>query len=329
MCDSGDSKGFRTLNDPINYNKLTTVNSSPITLAFDPSCVSSLYGNKIVPINTTQNTCTIDLIKYTLDNIQICKSIHKYKNTGENKDPVAELILSFYKTMSDNTSDILLFCLPIYISDQEKYSGYLNNIDLTNCDQNSSLSSLFVSSKESQSGLKYTSCFSKKSKLEKVNIYVFSGIRITQNKFNDLTAKLCKKDTLCISLQYTFKEYVMPNDLSYAETSFITCSAEFAKTMNYYTTPITIPSKIKPTGTYNHYKMNQYKCVPFDRLNDLKKDNVPSLYDITTMQDNAEIIPMTTTSDSISTDGVIEIIAIVAAVPIVIVMIGAAASFIL
>ena len=346
-CDIGDSKGFRKITDIITKVSLNdiTYKASPITLNTSPSCTSSISDNKIIPAQSCSTSCMIHSTNFTLIDIQLCKVIHGYQYDGITITPSAELILTFLPKKSSNVHG-LLFCLPIYISSTENYAAYLNNIG--EISSTASLDTLFYS-KNTQAALEYTTCFelqdSTKTISKKLNVFTFSpGINITQQNFDKLKGKICK--TNCAT--YEFKDYSIPDQIRENYKTVITlpsntsnsgniystvlasCNPEFKRIMKYYVSPFTSTKKSisGKSGTYNHYNMNQYKCVPFDRLNDLNTNNVASLYDITTMQDNAEIVPTATNSDDSSTD-IIEIIAIVAAVPIVIFFIGFAASIIL
>lgn len=271
-CPSDSNSGFIELTGTIPLMKLNeiSINKSPLTLSISPrTTIPSIY-NGIEVDDTTGNTCIYNGNTYDLISIQFCSVMNKgYILPGENKQPVAELILSFASRSTNSAiqpySGILL-CIPIFDSGNSVYSGYIdqfiNTSTVIDPSSISTLDSIFYtdSNAPTQTSLAYTTCFETVSNNREFNhhsLYVIvfpNGIQLQQSTYQTLLTKLAKplpsyrvppaiRGTDPTLQNYNMNngkkqiKYPVSNEGTIYTTPISSCSSDFVNRFEYYTTP--------------------------------------------------------------------------------------------
>lgn len=267
-CPSDSNSGFIELTGTIPLMKLNeiAINKAPLTLSISPRTTipSILSGNEID--DTTGNTCIYNGNTYDLVSIQICSVMNKgYILPGENKQPVAELILSFVSRSTNSSiqpySGILL-CIPIYDSGNSVYSGYIDQLINTSTvidpSSISTLDSIFYTESNAsvQTSLAYTTCFetvgpNREFSHHSLYVLVFpNGIQLQQSAYQTLLTKLVKPlpqyrvPPAIRGTDHTLQNYIMNNGKKEVKsisiegfiytTPIASCSSDFVNRFEYY-----------------------------------------------------------------------------------------------
>lgn len=273
-CPSNSASGFIELTGTIPLMKLNEIstNKTPLSISISPRTTipSILSGNEID--DTTGNTCIFNGNTFDLVSIQICSVMNKgYILPGENKQPVAELILSFASRSTNSAiqpySGILL-CIPIYDSGNSVYSNYIDQLINTSTvvdpSSISTLDSIFYTESNAsiQTSLAYTTCFetvSVNKEFDHHSLYVLVfpvGIQLQQSTYQTLLTKLVKPlpsyrvPPAIRGIEPTLQNYTMNNGKKVVKsvsnegyiytTPISSCSSDFVNHFEYYTTPPTL-----------------------------------------------------------------------------------------
>jgi len=302
FCPAGVNTGLIQLVGPIASADLNTVARAPLMINFGPrSTPASLVGNRID--DTSNGTCTYNMNKFTLVDIQIVSPIHiGYNLPGHNESPQAELILSFSPNSAPSSVSQLsglLICLPIYESNSTSHDIYIDQMVKNDATTASiaSLESLFYSSSTdvSQTSFGYKTCFETQdaegyigSNSLFVNVYP-NGIHLSSGTYQSLFSMLGQRlSTFQIPPglrggDATVRNYTIDDDGNKVATQIdgsgviytsplSTCTDDFKNRFEYFSFP---PQRVSSTrmnvsknksGTCPTVK--QYKCMPFDQLRD-------------------------------------------------------------
>jgi hypothetical protein len=133
-CPIDSNTGFISLIGPIQTTDLNyiSVKKSPLYFSFAAKTTPPTLINGNMIDESTGNSLTYKGKTYLLANIQICSVIHdNYQLPGQTSKPSAELILSFYASISP--TDVLdfsgiLLCVPIYDSGNPRHNDYLDQL---------------------------------------------------------------------------------------------------------------------------------------------------------------------------------------------------------
>jgi len=287
--------GFLTLAGTITQQLLNTVQlrEAPLSVSFGPRTTPpGLVSNKID--DTVSNTCTYRGIKYNLVDIQICAPIHKSYNLPGNREiPVAELILTFYKSGSQPGYAACLLSLPIFISSIAQYDTYIRQLIIQPADKTTygTLQTLFYSDppltpqtsfgyktlvqSESANGNNYTD--------HMLYVLVFpNGIHTTQDIYNSLLQKIGKVlptyslsasvlngDTKVVYDYTTKNGAYSPSNTNYAGmikvSQFNITTQPFGSVYEYFLYPPKLPPGVKG-GPSHCIAPSQYKCMPLQSI---------------------------------------------------------------
>ena len=303
-CPINDSSGLITLMGGITTLQLNSitphVNDTPMELLTLPErrTPPTRRGTLIEEVNPEMNVCTVKGNKGELIGIQICKKTHTgYQLPGNTRQPLAELILSFYVRTRAAGSAVyhgILLCLPIYeaIPSQQHHHEYLTAVMTGSMTADAatlpSLSSLFYSSERdnSQVSLSYKTCVevqdgARRFSTRSLAVFVFPhGIHIASNVLQPFLAEQTLhsfrlpsliRDGKATASNYHFNEGVKEitdtsSDGVLYTTSMNSCNDEFKSRIQYFTRPPPIPSVSSSSTTKKALTTSQYKCVPFDKL---------------------------------------------------------------
>jgi hypothetical protein len=303
-CPINDSSGLITLMGGITTLQLNSitphVNDTPMELLTLPErrTPPTRRGTLIEEVNPEMNVCTVKGNKGELIGIQICKKTHTgYQLPGNTRQPLAELILSFYVRTRAAGSAVyhgILLCLPIYeaIPSQQHHHEYLTAVMTGSMTADAatlpSLSSLFYSSERdnSQVSLSYKTCVevqdgARRFSTRSLAVFVFPhGIHIASNVLQPFLAEQTLhsfrlpsliRDGKATASNYHFNEGVKEitdtsSDGVLYTTSMNSCNDEFKSRIQYFTRPPPIPSVSPSSVTKKALTTSQYKCVPFDKL---------------------------------------------------------------
>lgn len=303
-CPINDSSGLITLMGGITTLQLNSitphVNDTPMELLTLPErrTPPTRRGTLIEEVNPEMNVCTVKGNKGELIGIQICKKTHTgYQLPGNTRQPLAELILSFYVRTRAAGSAVyhgILLCLPIYeaIPSQQHHHEYLTAVMTGSMTADAatlpSLSSLFYSSERdnSQVSLSYKTCVevqdgARRFSTRSLAVFVFPhGIHIASNVLQPFLAQQSLqsfrlpsliRDGKATASNYHFNEGVKEitetsSDGVLYTTSMNSCNDEFKSRIQYFTRPPPIPSVSPSSVTKKALTTSQYKCVPFDKL---------------------------------------------------------------
>jgi hypothetical protein len=304
-CPINDSSGLITLMGGITTLQLNSitphVNDHPVEVLTFPErrTPPTRRGTFVEEVNPEKNVCTVKGNKGELIGIQMCQKTHTgYQMPGNTRQPLAELILSFYVRTRAAGSAVyhgILLCLPIYeaIPSQQHHHEYLTAVMTGSMTADAStlpsLSSLFYSSERdtSQVSLSYKTCVEVKDGAQQFStrslaVFVFPhGIHIASNVLQPFLAQQTLhrfrlpsliREGKATASNYRFNEGVKEitdtsSDGVLYTTSMNSCNDEFKSKMQYFVRPPPIPS-VSPSSvtTKKTLTTSQYKCVPFDKL---------------------------------------------------------------
>ena len=263
-CPSDSNSGFIELTGTIPLIKLNEIpiNKSPLTLSISPrTTIPSVLSGNIID-DTTGNTCIFNGNTYDLINIQLCSVMNKgYILPGENKQPIAELILSFVSRSSNSSIQPyagILLCIPIYNSGNSVNSGYIDqliNNQPTGADVSSvsTLDSIFYTDPNApiQTSLAYTTCFETvANKMNHHSLYVLvfpNGINIHNSLFANAAATFPQYHVppAIRGTEPTIQNYTMNNGKKEIKllssegqiysTPISSCSSDFVDRFEYFT----------------------------------------------------------------------------------------------
>jgi len=308
-CSIGENTGFIKLQGPLSATLLNeiSVNDTPISLSFAPRTVApNLLGNVINEgtDSTTTNTVSYLANKYTLvSGVQLCNPVHTgYKLPDQgNVNPSAELYIPFVNNQIQGAfPTTILLVVPVYQgSKASKNAAYLQQF-INSSVKVASLQTIFYASSTdtSQVSLAYETCVDlKDSNYANLLVYYFPiGITITGQEYASLM-RLAKAGGTSGNVLPEFKlppasrsafetarDYslvdgirkvsVLSSDgLVYSQSLTSTASQDFKSRFIYYTKPPKLIGKFSEDNC-PYYKTTQYKCVPFDRIQDLSGDYV-------------------------------------------------------
>jgi hypothetical protein len=287
-CPLNATTGFQILQGQIDSGVLASIREEayPGTIAFSPRQVPpTLVGGTID--ESTGNTIQIKGITYKLMSTQICNPTHKtFLLPGAKNAPVLDLVLTFYaKTNSSSTNyaNMVLMILPIYESNQESYSAYLNQLFDTTLPA-ANLQTLFYSTPTDTSAksIQYSMCIdivngATKSNLNTLVLYFPRGCAVTQQHSALLKSKnvtdyrvppaiLQPWETV---MAYTIQPdgTKVPSNMSfegYVPTTQIAIDS-FKKICQYLTLPPKLPSAYN-SNVSPSYPTSQFQCVPLEQV---------------------------------------------------------------
>lgn len=306
-CPVGNTSGLVAVMGGITTLQLQSIipqaNDLPMELLSLPTrrTPPTRQGTFIEEVNPEKNVCTVHGNKGELIRIQICAKTHTgYQLPGNTRQPLAELILSFYVRTRAAGSAVyhgILLCLPIYeaIPSQQHHHEYLTAVMTGSMTADSttlpSLSSLFYSSRTdtSQVSLSYKTCVEVKEaqrfSTKSLAVFVFPhGIHIASNVLQPFLAQQTLQNfrlpPLIREEKATAKSYRFNNGVKeITETSsegvlytttINSCNDEFKSKIQYFVRPPPIPSVSSSSTTTTQLTTSQYKCVPFDKLKNVE-----------------------------------------------------------
>jgi len=315
LCPINDSSGLIALIggiEPLHLTNITpNANATPMeSLVFPVRTTPPTWsGSFIEEVSQERNTCTVSGNKGVLDRIQICKKTHTgYELPGNNRKPLAELILSFRVTsqLAATVYHGILLCLPIYesIPSQQHHHEYLTAMMIGSMTADvatiPSLSSLFFSSQNdtSQVSLSYKTCIEVKDTAQAAQsfstrslaVFVFPhGIHIASNilqpflsekTLSEFRLPSLIRDGKATASNYRFNEGVKEITGTSSEgflytTPMNSCHDEFKGRFEYFVRPPPIPSvSSSSSSTKTRLTTSQYKCVPFDKLQHVSSGDI-------------------------------------------------------
>lgn len=306
-CPIGNTSGLVAVMGGITTLQLQSIisqaNDLPMELLSLPTrrTPPTRQGTFIEEVNPEKNVCTVNGNKGELVRIQICAKTHTgYQLPGNTRQPLAELILSFYVRTRAAGSAVyhgILLCLPIYeaIPSQQHHHEYLTAVMTGSMTADSttlpSLSSLFYTSSKdtSQVSLSYKTCVEVKEaqtfSTKSLAVFVFPhGIHIASNVLQPFLAQQTLQNFRLPPLirgdKATAKSYRFNNGVKeITETSsegvlytttINSCNDEFKSKIQYFVRPPPIPSVTSSSSTATPLTTSQYKCVPFDKLKNVE-----------------------------------------------------------
>jgi hypothetical protein len=287
-CPLNATTGFQILQGQIDTGVLASIREEtyPGIISFSPRQVPpSLVGGLID--ESTANTIQIKEITYKLTSTQICNPTHRtFTLPGAQKAPVLDLVLTFYaktNSKSANYYNMVLMILPIYESNQESYSAYLDQlVDSTLPAAN--LQTLFYASPTDQSAtsIRYSMCIdivngSTKSSLNTLVLYFPRGCTVTQqhstllksNNITDYRIPPVILDPWETVMTYTIQPdgTKVPSNRSregYIPTTQIAIDT-FKRICQYLPQPPKLPSAFN-SNISPSYSTNQFQCIPIDQV---------------------------------------------------------------
>lgn len=303
-CPSDVNSGFIELAGPIlpQYIDKIKVDSYPLSISFSPRTTKpSIMGNRVD--ESSENTCSYRGKKFSLNGgIQICSVTNKnYLFAGQNKPSIAEIIMTFSANNSSQPGlDGILLCIPIYDSASPSHAAYLEQ--LVSPDEHHTIASMQTifyenSSDNSQVSIAYKTCVeivSDKDEVSTKSLYVVvfpNGVRILQKDYQSLLSLMGGKLSsyqLPAALRdgaSTIKMYKFDDDgnkiptlaSSSGEmytTTLSSCSDDFSNRFEYFSKPPLLPTSQFSKDICPYYTTQQYKCVPFNQLQDLSGNYV-------------------------------------------------------
>jgi hypothetical protein len=286
-CPLNATTGFQILQGQIDTGVLTSIREEtyPGIISFSPRQVPpTLVGGTID--ESTANTIQIKGITYKLTSTQICNPTHKtFTLPGAKNVPVLDLVLTFYvktKSTSANYANMVLMILPIYESNQESYSAYLNQLLDTTLPA-ANLQTLFYASPTDTSAksIQYSMCIdivngATKSNLNTLVLYFPRGCTVTQqhsallksNNVTDYRVPPVILEPWETVMSYTIQPdgTKVPSNMSregYIPTTQIAIDS-FKKICQYLTQPPKLPSQYNSNVSPSY--TNQFQCVPLDQV---------------------------------------------------------------
>ena len=308
-CSISENTGFIKLQGPLSTTLLNeiAVNDTPISLSFAPRTVAPhLFGNVINEgtDSTTTNTISYLANKYTLvSGVQLCNPVHTGYKLPDQGSIVssAELYIPFVNNQIQGAFPTsILLIVPVYQgSKSSKNSPYLKQL-IDSSTPAASLQTIFYDSvnDRSQLSLAYETCVDLSgSQYANLLVYYFPvGITITGQEYASLMrlAKAggtsgnvlpeFKLPPASRSAYGTIRDYslidgvrkstvVSVDGLVYSQSLISTASNDFKQRFIYYTKPPKLIGKFSEDNC-PHYKTSQFKCVPFNKIQDLSGDYV-------------------------------------------------------
>lgn len=256
-CPIDAYKNFQTLSGPLTelILKPISVNQSPFIGSFSPRVVAPKLQKSGVIEESMGNSIQINNVRYDIYPVVfLSKPIHTGYILPDQQsaqlDMVAELII-----LTKNNNKSLFLCLPVYrTQNTSSYSVYLEQLWNTNAPV-ANLQTLFIANDgdNNQVSLNYVYC----NEGESVDVFVFPrGISIPSGnwqKIMNIVEKLA--------------------DLKISTGTVLSSSNDFRTRFQYYRKGVGLVGKFN-ASTCPAYKTNQYKCVPFDKINNLEGDTV-------------------------------------------------------
>lgn len=350
-CPSGVFTGIVTLSGQISPSSLSSIATKepPLTIAFSPrQTLPTLVGNQIE--DSFENTVLYKGTRYGMaSTVQICVPLHTGYPIPNTSSPVAEMIISFSNnTTSGSYPSGILLCIPIYESSVESHSAYIQQLIMDNPIV-ASIQTVFFegTTDKSQTSLGYQTCIEAvtenleaESGIQTFNLFVLvftNGITINSTNFQLLLSKISGKNKLIPSFMLppalrggfpTVSSYKYDSDgnkinpvLSSSgmlyTTQVSTGSNDFSDRFEAFPAlKLSANGKTVFNNSCPYYKSTQYKCVPFDRLKNMKGEYVipegATLSTILTSQtDNINNASLAGESSGINTR-VLETVAVVA-----------------
>lgn len=328
-CSISENTGFIKLQGPISSTLLSSiaVNDIPLSLSFAPRTVAPSLLNNVINEGTdsiTTNTVTYLANKYTLTSgIQLCNPTHTgYKLPDQGQvNQSAELFIPFVNAQIKGAyPSTVLLVVPVYQgSKSSANSNYLKQLIDSNTPV-ASLQTIFYAKANdtSQVSLTYETCVDLSgSQYANILVYYFPvGITLTGQEYASLM-RLAKAGGTSATVLPDFKlppasrsafgtirDYrlvdgvrkpitLSPDGLIYNQSVISTASNDFKERFIYYTKPPKLVGKFSEDNC-PHYKTSQYKCVPFDKIQDLSGDYVirgaNSLDSLLATQQNARTV---------------------------------------
>jgi hypothetical protein len=288
-CPPGALTGFVQLTGPISQPILSTISvndSPPLQFNFGPRNVPHTMYNTSYIATTENDECIYKNKVYKNVAIQLCKPQHTGYRLPDmtNDNPVAEMIITYYRNSGDPEG--IIVCVPIYTKYTASNNEYLYNVldnsqELRNIP---TLKSVFSSAKMiDKPSVGYHSCFqTTDNKSNSLYVLVFPhGIAIDSTYTNKLTPHLSEKyiipfisaGTQVIST-YTITNGSINATSTTSNTMFTkdisTSSSDFTTKIQYYMYNISFVASREPK---KRYTTSQYKCMPFNREENLIMDN--------------------------------------------------------
>lgn len=287
-CPPGALLGLVQLTGPISQQilfKITTNDAPPLQLSIGPRSTppSLLSGN----INdTTNNSCIYKNKKYDIINIQLCSPQHTgYKLPSISDNPSAEMIITCYNPSA--MPEIILLCIPLYNTRTASNDEYIRAVLHHDSTQlaTTTLESIF---KTEQPSFGYSTCFQTQQDttiIESHNLYVLifpKGIYLSSKDYAVISSSVSSSTsytvpsnitTRPIISSYTFRDgKINPtgttDNRKMYTTQILTSSDDFQHKFEYFL--YEIKSVNSGTESKKYYKTSQYKCVPFNREENLQ-----------------------------------------------------------
>ena len=276
-CATTSNKGIIKLQGNITDSILSSItnNSSPFTISFGPKTIKPFIMQNLIYDSNSDNTITYKVNKYTLSDIQYCKTVNHtgywLNRNGTQQNPIAELYITFtaknINEINGNYPASVVLVFPIYLSTSNigDHDAYLRQLAVSSAPV-ASLQTLFYKSEtdQTQKSLSYDMCFNfETNRYINLTFFIFPvGISLTQDiitNFNSIPTRGYKLLTMY--------------DIPIGSTPILISSENFTNTITFYEKPPQLPGKFS-NDQCEYYKTSQYKCVPFDKLRDLSGDYV-------------------------------------------------------
>lgn len=284
-CPLGALSGLVKLTGPITQQilfNISTNDSPPLQLSIGARSTppSLLSGN----INdTTNNSCIYKNKKYDIINIQLCLPQHTgYKLPSRSDSPSAEMIITCHNPSAN--PEIILLCVLIYNTGTASNDIYMrtvlhhNNTEITT----TTLESIFT---EEQPSFGYSTCFQTQQNTEIIksyNLYVLvfpKGIYLNNQDYATISSSISSLTSYTVPSNITTRPIISSYTLNNSgiqptdnqkmyTTTILTSSNDFQYKYEYFMKEI-IPLT-SGTERKKYYKTSQYKCVPFNREENLQ-----------------------------------------------------------
>lgn len=284
-CPPGALSGLVQLTGPISQqilNKISTNDAPPLQLSIAPRSTppSHISGNID---DTTNNLCIYKNKKYNITSIQLCTIQHTgYQIPSMSNNPSAEMIITCFNSSAEPEG--ILLCMPIYNTGSSSNDAYMkavlhpNTTSLTT----TTLNSMFT---DKQPSFGYQTCFQTKldnqtTASHSMYVLVFpNGIHLSNSDYSVIASSLLSS--------YIVPAAITNNHPIISSFTFNTSRIQVTGTseQKLYTAQISTSSDdfqhkfeyfiydIKMVGTKRqakHYTTSQYKCVPFNREENLQ-----------------------------------------------------------
>lgn len=303
-CPVGVATGIVTLKGPVSPDTAMTimVNNPPFTFAPAPrNTPPTMIGNKIE--DSYENTVIYKSNKYGMAHVvQICAPMHTGYPSRSGALPVAELIIAFSNTkLTGSFPSGILLCVPIYESSAESHVAYINQL-INSTAPVASLQTIFFENKNdnTQYSMGYQTCIEVAGgsaptyTITNYNLFVLvfsEGIKISSKSFQSLVSKItggpggklpqfqlppALRDGSPTVSAYTFdnngnKIQTAVSQEGYLYTTQVsTGTDDFSNRFEIFPPPkLSSSSNTMFNESCPYYKSTQYKCVPFDRIQNM------------------------------------------------------------